>query len=399
MSELEAQSAQQEKMEQIKNYLSQLLAQMKNLGASDLFITAGFPPAAKIDGKVVRLSEKKLEVAMVKAIVHASMNDRQRREFADKKECNFAIVDPISGRFRVNALTQKTYPAMVLRVITTKIPTFEELGLPDTLQKVSLSKRGLVLFVGATGSGKSTSRAAMVGYRNRNTAGHIITIEDPVEFVHEHDQCIVTQREVGVDTDSWEIALENTLREAPDVILVGEIRSAETMEHALKFAETGHLCMATLHANSANQALDRILNFFPPTKRNQTLMDLSLNLRALVSQRLVPKENSSGRVAAIEILLNSPYVSDLIFKGDVGGLKRAMQEAEHDGMKTFDDALFDLYEAGHIGHKEALKNADSENEVRLKIKLKSERAKREETLPMDAFAGVALSEGRGKKDE
>jgi twitching motility protein PilU len=388
----------QDQQAKVRAYVGGLLGQLVKLRGSDLILTVDFPPAIKLDGNVVPLSDKKLDAALVRMMALSIMNERNRTEFAQKKECNFAIVDPVSGRFRVNVLTQKGHAGLVMRRITTEIPTFDELGLPDTLRKVSMSKRGLVLFVGATGSGKSTSLAAMVGHRNQNSAGHIITIEDPVEFVHEHGKSIITQREVGVDTENWEIALENTLRQAPDVILIGEIRNEETMDYALKFAETGHLCMATLHANSANQALDRILNFFPHQKRNQALMDLSLNLRAMVSQRLIPKESGSGRVAAVEILLNTPHVSDLIFKGDIPGLKKAMEEAEEEGMRTFDRALFELYEAGHIGHKDALKNADSENEVRLNIKLRSERAKRENTFSLDAFAGVSLVEERAKDD-
>jgi twitching motility protein PilU len=303
------------------------------------------------------------------------MNDKQAAEFERTKECNFAISPPGIGRFRVNAFVQQGKVGLVLRVIPQVLPTIDGLGLPQVLKDVVMSKRGLTIMVGATGSGKSTSLAAMVDWRNENSQGHIITIEDPVEFVHPHKNCVVTQREVGLDTDSWEAALKNTLRQAPDVILMGEIRDRETMEHAIAFAETGHLCMATLHANSANQALDRVINFFPEERRAQLLMDLSLNLKAFVSQRLVPKQDSKGRAAAVEIMLNTPLVSDLIFKGEVSEIKEIMKKSRNLGMQTFDQALYDMYESNIITYEDALRNADSLNDLRLQIKLNSQRAK------------------------
>src|SRR5229473_4108944 len=308
-------------------------------------------------------------------MVRAIMNDRQTKEFDATKECNFAISPPGIGRFRVNAFVQQSRVGLVLRTITTAIPKFEELNLPSVLKDIGMSKRGIVIFVGGTGCGKSTSLAAMVGYRNENSYGHIITIEDPIEFVHDHKNCLITQREVGVDTDSWETALKNTLRQAPDVILIGEIRERETMEHAIAFSETGHLCLCTLHANSANQALDRIINFFPEERRAQLLMDLSLNLKGLISQRLIPKKGTKGRVAAIEIMLNSPLMSDLIFKGEVHEMKALMGRSRELGMQTFDQALFDLFESDLITYEDALRNADSVNDLRLKIKLESKNAK------------------------
>ena len=303
------------------------------------------------------------------------MNDKQAAEFEAKKECNFAINPASIGRFRVNAFVQQGRAGMVLRTINTSIPDFDELKLPSVLKDVVMSKRGLVLFVGGTGSGKSTSLAAMIGYRNQNSYGHIITIEDPVEYVHEHRNCIITQREVGVDTETWEAALKNTLRQAPDVILIGEIRERDTMEHAIAFAETGHLCLGTLHANSTNQALDRIINFFPEERRQQLLMDLSLNLRGICSQRLIPLKEGKGRAAAVEVLLNSPLVSDLIFKGDVHEIKEIMKKSRELGMQTFDQALFDLYEGGRISYEDALRNADSVNDLRLEIKLRGKESK------------------------
>jgi len=308
-------------------------------------------------------------------LARSIMNDRQAAEFEATRECNFAISPPGIGRFRVNAFMQQGRVGLVLRVITSTIPKFEDLGLPSVLKDVAMTKRGLVIFVGATGSGKSTSLAALIGYRNENSYGHIITVEDPVEFVHEHKNCIVTHREVGVDTESWHTALKNTLRQAPDVILIGEVRDRETMDYAIAFAETGHLCMATLHANSSNQALDRIINFFPEERRAQLLMDLSLNLKGIVSQRLVPKREGKGRVAAVEILLNSPLVTDLVFKGDVHEIKEVMKKSREMGMQTFDQALFDLYEAGAISYEDGLRNADSLNDLRLQIKLHSSDAR------------------------
>ncbi len=356
-------------------FMHQLLAMMVARKGSDLFITAGFPPAIKVDGKVTPATQQTLTPQHTLELTRAVMNDKQAAEFEAKKECNFAINPTGIGRFRVNAFVQQGRAGLVMRTINTQIPDFDELKLPPVLKDVVLSKRGLVLFVGATGSGKSTSLAAMIGYRNQNSYGHIITIEDPVEYVHEHRNCIVTQREVGVDTDSWEAALKNTLRQAPDVILIGEIRDRETMEHAVAFAETGHLCLGTLHANSTNQALDRIINFFPEERRQQLLMDLSLNLRGICSQRLIPLKEAKGRAAAVEVMLNSPLVSDLIFKGNVTEIKEIMKKSRELGMQTFDQALFDLYEGGRISYEDALRNADSVNDLRLEIKLRGKDSK------------------------
>jgi twitching motility protein PilU len=353
--------------------IGQLLTLMRQKGASDLFITAGYPPAIKLDGLITPVSKDPLTVENAAVLIRSLMNDRQLKDFEATNECNFAISPPSIGRFRVSAFVQQGRVGGVLRTINTEIPTFEQLQLPEQLKQIIMSKRGLVLFVGATGSGKSTSLAAMLGYRNANSRGHIITIEDPIEYVHPHMGCMVTQREVGVDTFSWENALKNTLRQAPDVILIGEIRTRETMEHAVNFAETGHLVLSTLHANSANQALDRIINFFPEEKREQVLMDLSLNLRSIVSQRLVRREGG-GRVAAMEIMINSPLVADMIFKGEVAGIKEVMARSTEQGMVTFDQFLFDLFEQGVIGYEEAIRNADSQNELRLRIKLESKRA-------------------------
>ncbi|NNM82397.1 MAG: PilT/PilU family type 4a pilus ATPase [Burkholderiales bacterium] len=361
-------------------FIHDLLRLMMNRKASDLIVTAGFPPAFKIDGKVTPVSNQALTPQHTKELARSIMNDKQATEFEANKEVNFAISPPGIGRFRVNAFIQQQQVGMVLRLINTEIPNFDDLELPPVLKEVAMSKRGLVIFVGATGSGKSTSLAAMVGYRNENSEGHIITIEDPVEFVHVHKKCIVTQREVGVDTDSWEAALKNTLRQAPDVILIGEIRDRETMDHAIAFAETGHLCMGTLHANSSNQALDRIINFFPEERRVQLLMDLSLNLRGMVAQRLIPKKEGKGRVAAIEVMLNSPLISDLIFKGAVHEIKEIMAKSKELGMQTFDQALFDLFEAGKISYEDALRNADSVNDLRLKIKLYSSESKERDLM-------------------
>jgi len=355
--------------EQAVKFMHDLLRLMIGKKASDLFITVGFPPAIKVDGKVTPVSNQTLTPQHTQEFVRAMMNDRQAQEFEATKECNFAISPPGIGRFRVNAFVQQSRVGLVLRTITTAIPKFEELNLPSVLKDIGMSKRGIVIFVGGTGCGKSTSLAAMVGYRNENSYGHIVTIEDPVEFVHEHKNCIITQREVGVDTDNWFSALKNTLRQAPDVILIGEIRDRETMEYAIAFAETGHLAMSTLHANSSNQALDRMINFFPDERRQQLLMDLSLNLRALVSQRLILRKEGKGRVAAVEIMLNSPLISELIFKGEVQEIKEIMSRSRELGMQTFDQALFDLYEAGQISYEDALRNADSVNDLRLRIKL------------------------------
>ncbi|MCD2518167.1 PilT/PilU family type 4a pilus ATPase [Massilia sp. G4R7] len=361
--------------DQASKFMFDLLRLMTSKGGSDLFITAGFPPAIKIDGKMTPVSSQALTGSHTADLARAIMNDKQAAGFELSKEANFAISPGDLGRFRVSAFMQMGCVGMVLRVITTTIPKFEDLDLPATLKDVIMTKRGLVVMVGATGSGKSTTLAAMVGYRNENSYGHIITIEDPVEFVHPHRNCVITQREVGVDTDSFEAALKNSLRQAPDVIQIGEIRDRETMEHAIAFAETGHLCLATLHANSANQALDRIINFFPEERRQQLLMDLSLNLKGLISQRLIPKKEAKGRVVAMEILLNSPLISDLIFKGDVHEIKEIMKKSRELGMQTFDQALFDLYEADKISYEDALRNADSVNDLRLNIKLNSKNAK------------------------
>ncbi|HLA74835.1 MAG TPA: PilT/PilU family type 4a pilus ATPase [Gammaproteobacteria bacterium] len=346
-----------------------LLKLMVQKNASDLFITAGVPPSIKIHGTVTPVSQTALSAELAHQLALGIMNEQQREEFKKTQECNFAIHPEGIGRFRVNAFVQQQRTGMVLRKIETTIPNFEDLGLPAVLKDIAMTKRGLVIFVGATGSGKSTSLAAMIGYRNTNSSGHIITIEDPIEYVHEHKGCIVTQREVGVDTDSFEAALKNTLRQAPDVILVGEVRARETMEHAIAFAETGHLCLSTLHANSANQALDRIINFFPEERRAQLLMDLSLNLKAVIAQRLIPTVDGKGRRAAVEIMLNTPLAADLILKGDVHALKEVMTKSNEAGMKTFDQALYDLYSAEEISYEDAIRFADSANELRLMIKL------------------------------
>jgi len=368
---------------QSTKFMYDLLRLMLSKKGSDLFITADFPPAMKLDGKMTPVMDQKLTGQHTADLVRAMMNDKQAAEFEATKECNFAIAPTGIGRFRVNCFVQQGKIGMVMRTITTTIPKFEDLGLPPVLKDVVMNKRGLVIMVGGTGSGKSTTLAAMIGYRNHNSYGHIITIEDPVEYVHPHVNCLITQREVGVDTASWEAALHNTLRQAPDVILIGEIRSKETMEHAVAFAETGHLCMGTLHANSANQALDRIINFFPEERRAQLLMDLSLNLKALVSQRLIPLKEGKGRAAAIEIMLNSPLIADLIFKGEVHEIKEIMKKSRELGMQTFDQALFDLYEDGKISYEDGLRNADSVNDLRLNIKLHGKESKNK-----DMSAGI-----------
>jgi twitching motility protein PilU len=361
--------------EQATKFIYDLLRALVARKGSDLFLTAGFPPAMKVDSKMTPVSQQALTMQHTAMLVRSIMNDRQAAEFESTKECNFAIAPAGIGRFRVNCFIQQGAVGAVLRVITTTIPNFEDLRLPAVLKDIAMTKRGLVLFVGGTGSGKSTSLAAMIGYRNENSHGHIVTIEDPVEFVHPHKNCIITQREVGVDTESWEAALKNTLRQAPDVILIGEIRDREVMEHAVAFAETGHLCLGTLHANNSNQAMDRIINFFPEERRQQLLMDLSLNLKAVVSQRLIPVREGKGRAAAVEVMLNSPLISDLIFKGEVHEIKEIMKKSRELGMQTFDQALFDLYEAGRISYEDALRFADSTNEVRLNIKLHGREAK------------------------
>ena len=361
--------------DQASKFMFDLLRLMTSKGGSDLFITAGFPPAIKIDGKMTPVSSQALTPAHTSNLVRSIMNDKQTAGFELTKEANFAISPGDLGRFRVSAFVQMSCVGMVLRVITTTIPKLEDLDLPPVLADIIMAKRGLVIMVGATGSGKSTTMAAMVGYRNENSYGHIITIEDPVEYVHPHKNCVITQREVGVDTDSFEAALKNSLRQAPDVIQIGEIRDRETMEHAIAFAETGHLCLATLHANSSNQAIDRIINFFPEERRAQLLMDLSLNLKGMVSQRLIPRKESKGRVVAIEIMLNSPLISDLIFKGQVHEIKEIMKKSRELGMQTFDQALFDLHEADKISYEDALRNADSVNDLRLAIKLQGKDSK------------------------
>ena len=369
--------------------MQDLLRRMVERKGSDLFITCGFPPAIKIDGEIRPQSERALTVEQSTVLVRAIMNDKQTKEFDATKECNFAIAPAGIGRFRVSAFVQQGLTGCVVRLINSKIPNLDEMELPTVLKEVVMTKRGLCIVVGATGSGKSTSLAAMLDFRNESSRGHIITIEDPVEYVHPHKGCVVTHREVGVDTDNWHTALKNTLRQAPDVILIGEIRDRETMEYAIQFAETGHLVLATLHANSANQALDRIINFFPEDRREQLLMDLSLNIRALISQRLIPREAGGGRVAALEIMLHSPLIADLIFKGEVAAIKEIMAKSNRQGMKTFDQALFDLYESGIISYEDALRNADSKNEVRLRIKLES---KRESRLSDEQSASLQIME-------
>jgi len=359
--------------EQAVAYLNNLLKTMIGKDASDLFISEDFPPSMKIHGKMTPVIQQRLTSDHTRALAYAAMNEKQQAEFEEELECNFAIHPEGIGRFRVNVLRQQHHIGMVLRTITTEIPKFDDLKLPPVLKEVSMAKRGLVIFVGGTGSGKSTSLAAMVDHRNENSYGHIITIEDPVEYVHKNKNCLVTQREVGVDTRNWFAALKNTLRQAPDVILIGEIRDKETMEYAIAFSETGHLCMATLHANSANQALDRIINFFPEEAKAQLLMDLSLNLKSVVSQRLIPTVDGKGRVAAIEIMMNTPMVQSLIFKGEVHGLKEMMAKGKEQGMRTFDQTLFELYDNGQITLEDALRNADSVSELKLAIKLNSKR--------------------------
>ena len=357
------------------NTVHDLLRLMLSKRASDLFLTAGFPPAIKVDGKIAPVSNQTLTPSHTRELARSIMNEKQWKDFETHREANFAISPPEIGRFRVNAFVQQGRIGLVLRTITTLIPKLEQLNLPPVLRDVAMVKRGLVIFVGGTGSGKSTSLAAMIGHRNENAQDHIITIEDPVEYVHEHKKSIITQREVGVDTENWFAALKNTLRQAPDVILIGEVRDRETMEYAIAFAETGHLCLTTLHANSANQALDRIINFFPEDRRQQLLMDLSLNLKAFISQRLIARKGTTGRIAAIEVLLNSPLIADLIFKGQVHEIKEIMAKSRELGMQTFDQSLFDLYEAGLITYEDAMRNADSLNDLRLKIKLQGQESK------------------------
>ena len=359
--------------EQAVRLTQNLLRKMVERNGSDLFLTRGFPPAIKVDGTIHKATDTALTEDQAAMMVRSIMNDKQIKEFDATKECNFAISPEGIGRFRVSAFIQQGYVGAVLRTITTDIPTIEELNLPPILKDIVMNKRGLVIIVGGTGSGKSTTLAAMIGHRNANSRGHIVSIEDPVEYVHPHDGCVITQREVGVDTESWHVALKNTLRQAPDVIMIGEIRDRDTMEYGIQFSETGHLCLATLHANSANQALDRIINFFPDERRQQLLMDLSLNTKAFISQRLVPREGGVGRIAAMEIMLATPLVQELIFKGKVGELKEIMAKSTRLGMQTFDQSLFSLYEEGTISYEEAMRNADSKNELRLRVKLESKR--------------------------
>ncbi|MEK9869084.1 MAG: PilT/PilU family type 4a pilus ATPase [Gammaproteobacteria bacterium] len=368
-----------------------LLKVVVEQGASDLFITAGLPPSIKVSGKMMPMSKTALTPEQARDMVHATMNEAQIQEFEAERECNFAIHSQIAGRFRVSAFYQRNFAGMVLRRIETEIPSLDDLQLPEIIKKLAMTKRGLIIFVGATGTGKSTSLAAMIGYRNANSKGHIITIEDPIEFVHEHGGCMVTQREVGVDTPSFEVALKNTLRQAPDVIMIGEIRSSETMDYAVAFAETGHLCLATLHANNANQALDRIINFFPADRQHQVWMDLSLNLRGMVAQQLIPTVDGKGRKAAIEVLISTPLVSDLIKKGDVHALKEIMTKSSEQGMQTFDQALFQLYNAGEITYDSALAAADSANDLRLMIKLSGNE--QPQFASAASTQGLSLQEG------
>ncbi|MET3116141.1 twitching motility protein PilU [Undibacterium sp. GrIS 1.8] len=374
--------------DQATKFMHDLLRLMLSKNGSDLFITAEFPPAFKIDGKVTPVSNQPLTSAHTVDLARSIMNDKQAAEFESTKECNFAINPAGMGRFRVSAFMQQGRVGLVLRTITTAIPKLEDLGLPEHLKDVAMTKRGLVIMVGATGSGKSTSLAAMLGHRNANSYGHIITIEDPIEYVHPHGNCIITQREIGIDTEDWGAALKNSLRQAPDVIQIGEIRDRETMDFAIAFAETGHLCLATLHANSSNQALDRIINFFPEERRAQLLMDLSLNLKAVISQRLIPLRGKKGRVAAIEIMLNSPLVSDLIFKGNVHEIKEIMKKSRELGMQTFDQSLFDLHEADLITYEDALRNADSVNELRLAIMLRGKESKDRDLTAGTSHLGI-----------
>lgn len=369
--------------EQAIKFMRDLLKLMIEKEGSDLFITVGFPPAIKVHGKITPVSKTELTADNTKALVYAVMNDKQLKEYEATKECNFAVNPVGVGRFRANAFIQQGYCGLVMRTIETEIPNLDKLKLPEILKEIVMTKRGLVIMVGGTGSGKSTSLAAMIDYRNENSFGHIITIEDPIEYVHPHKSCIIMQREVGMDTDDWEIALKNTLRQAPDVILLGEIRDRMTMEFGIAFAETGHLAMATLHANSANQALDRIINFFPEERRQQLLMDLSLNLKAVIAQRLLKTRDGKGRAAAIEIMLNSPLISDLILKGEVHEIKTIMSKSNELGMKTFDQALFDLHQEDRVTLEDALRNADSMNELRLRIKLEGKDAKNVEEDDLD----------------
>ena len=364
--------------DQASKFINDLLKLLIQRKSSDLFITADFPPAIKVDGKITKVSGQPLTAAHTLALVRAVMNDKQAAEFENTKECNFAIAPSSIGRFRCSAFVQQGRIGMVIRVIPQDLPSIDGLGLPQVLKDIVMTKRGLVIVVGGTGTGKSTTLAAMVDWRNIHTHGHILSVEDPIEFVHPHKNCIVTQREIGIDTENWDIALRNSMRQAPDVIMMGEIDDRRTMELAVAFSETGHLCLATLHANSANQALDRIMSFFPAERREQLLMELSLNLRAMISQRLLAKQSGKGRVAAVEIMLNSPLIADMIFRGEVGEIKEIMKKSRELGMQTFDHALFDLFEANLITYEDALRNADSMNDLRLQIKLTSKRAQNQD---------------------
>ena len=355
--------------ESARKYLHSLLLKMQQQGGSDLFVTAGAPPSMRLHGKITPITDKSLSPQQTMALAISVMEDKEQEEFQSTQECNFAISVPDVARFRVNAFVQRGSAGMVIRIIGFEVPSLEKLNLPPVLKDVAMTTRGLVIFVGGTGSGKSTSLAALIDYRNTNSQGHIITIEDPVEFVHQHKGCLVTQREVGTDTDSFEIALKNTLRQAPDVILIGEIRDEHTMEHAIAFAETGHLCLATLHANNTNQAMDRIINFFPEERRNQLLLDLSLNLKAVISQRLLATPSGDGRRAAVEILLNSPLMSELIKKGEIHDMKELVKKSTEQGMKTFDEAIYELIKSGEVTMEEGMRNADSVNDLRLRVKL------------------------------
>lgn len=383
--------------EDIRQYMNKMLAKMQEIGGSDLFISVDFPPSIKYQGSMKPMSQQRLTEEMTKRLAYSLMNERQTKEFEDNFECNFAISLPNVCRFRVNVFMQQLQVGMVIRTIAAEIPNFDQLKLPEVLKEVMMTKRGLVLVVGATGSGKSTTLAAMIDHRNEHSAGHIITVEDPVEYVHKNKNSLITHREVGVDTHSWHNALKNTLRQAPDVILIGEIRDTETMEHAIAFAETGHLCLGTLHANNSNQAIDRIINFFPEERRNQLLMDLSSNLRSIISQRLVRTTDGKGRRAAIEILLNTPIIAENILKGNFHVLKEMMTKSRELGMQTFDQALFDLYDNGQIGYEEAIRNSDSANELRLQIKLKSKRGEQSESSSSSGFKLVEDEEDSPKK--
>jgi len=385
-----------ELLEEAKTFMFHMLTKVVEYGGSDLFITADFPPSIKLQGLMRPLGQQILTPEKTKLFAYSLMNEKQRQEFENEWECNFAINIPEVSRFRVNVFKQQLQIGMVIRTITSEIPTFQKLKLPESLKNVMMEKRGLILVVGSTGSGKSTSLAAMIDHRNENSAGHIITVEDPVEYVHKHKKSMITHREVGVDCHTWHHALKNTLRQAPDVILIGEIRDTETMEHAIAFAETGHLCLGTLHANNANQALDRIMNFFPDERRNQLLMDLSSNMKAIISQRLVRTQDGQGRRAAVEILLNTPLIAENILKGQFHNLKEIMTKSRELGMQTFDQALFDLYNEGAISYDEALRNADSLNELRLQIKLKNTR---QEGVPASAATSLNMLKEDSEEQE